>query len=180
MKKFYLLIVLAALMVTSGCDKLKEKTFHTQIHHAFEIDIQQDGELTIDLSETVTALINEELEKAKDGIKEYKLSKIQYKIWEFWGAEPNLFDGTLGFGNLNSTTPGVSISLTDVDLRAGDSNPDRVTLNLNNVDISRVEQYFKDTNGLRLYLQGSVDQKPVHFKLQVTVEIDAVAEVEKK
>lgn len=180
MKNLSSLFVLAAIVLASGCGKLKEKRFSTTIHHAFEVDIQQDGELTIDLNNTITSLINEELEKVKDKIKRYELVNIRYKIWEFYGEEPNLFDGSIGIGNMNSNTPGVTINLTDVDLRAGNDNPNLVIINLNSLDKSRVEQYFMDTNGLRLFLNGSVDQKPVRFKIQVTVDIDAIAEVKKR
>lgn len=180
MKKITTLLLVASVIVLSGCSKFKEKRFSTTIDYAFEVDIQQDDELVIDLNNTITSLINEELNKVKDEIKSYELVGIKYKIWEFYGEEPNTFDGSIGIGNLNSTSPGVVISLTDVDLSAGSDNPNRVVINLNSVDRSRVEQYFMDTNGLRLFLNGSVDDKPVHFKLQVSVDIDAIAEVKKK
>lgn len=179
MRNFSFLIIALAITL-SACSKFKDKRFSTTVNHAFEVDIPDNGQLTIDLNNTITSLINEELEKVKDEIKEYELVNIRYKIWEFYGEEPNTFDGTLGIGNMNSNTPGVSIGLADIDLRAGNDNPNLVLVNLNSVDKSRVEQYFKDTNGLRLFLQGAVDQAPVHFKLQVTVDIDAIAEVKKK
>jgi len=180
MKKLSALFLLAAIIVVSGCSKFKEKRFSTHINHAFEVNIQEDGELIINLDSTITSLINEELKEVKDEIKSYELVNIRYKIWEFWGEEPNMFDGSIGIGNINSTSPGITLALTDVDLRAGNDNPNLVTLNLNSLDKSKVEQYFMDTDGLRLFLNGSVDQKPVHFKIQITVDIDAIAEVKKK
>jgi hypothetical protein len=36
-----------------------------------------------------------------------------------------------------------------------------------------------DTNGLRMFFTGDVDQKPVHFVMELVVNIDAIAEVKK-
>lgn len=173
---FFLTVALALL---TGCEKFNEKRFSTTIPFDFEIDIAEDGELTVDMNGEITALINEELEKVKDEIKNYELVSITYKIWEFYGASPNTFNGSLGFGNANSLEAGVIYAYNDIDLQSGNDNPNQVNMNLNSQDVSRIQQYFMDTNGLRLYLTGGVTSKPVHFKLQVIVNIDAIAEVKK-
>jgi hypothetical protein len=180
MKRFYTLLFLSsAILFFAGCDKFKEKRFSTTIPYAFEVDITENGETTIGLTGELTSLINEELNKVKDDIKSYELVSITYKIWEYYPAGPNTFTGTIGFGNANSTQAGVTYTYNDIDLQAGNDNPSQVNMNLNSQDIERIQQYFLDTNGLKLYLNGSVTNKPVHFKLQVVVNIDAIAEVEK-
>ena len=50
--------------------------------------------------------------------------------------------------------------------------------NANNKRIKFITfQYFLDTDGLRFFLDGSVSEVPVHFKVALTVNIDAIAEV---
>ncbi len=173
---FFLTVALALL---TGCEKFNEKRFSTSIIHEFEIDIQTDGELTVDMNGELTSLINAELEKVKDEIKNYELVSMTYKIWDFYPVASNTFSGTLGIGNANSTEAGVIYAYNDIDLQAGFANANQVNMSFNSQDISRIQQYFLDTNGLKLYLTGAVSAKPVHFILQVIVNIDAIAEVKK-
>lgn len=168
------------LLVFSGCDKMKEKRFSTTIPYDIEIDLAEGESTVIDVNGQLTSMINAELEKVKDNIKSYELKSIEYKIFEFWGASPNAFNGSIGFGNANSIAPGVDYEFNDIDLQAGNDNPNRVKLNLNSQDIAKIQQYFLDTNGLRLYLTGNTTQTPVHFIMQIVVNVDAIAEVKKK
>lgn len=174
------LLILAVAMLLGSCNKMKEKRFSTTMDYAFEIDLQNGDDTAVNLSNTITSLINENLSAVKDGIREYQLVEIRYKVWEFWGAEPNTFDGNIGIGNMNATAPGVLIPLSGIDLKTGSASSSPIRVVLNSVDKSRVEQYFFDTNGLRLFLNGVTFQTPVHFKLQVSVDIDAIAETKKK
>ncbi len=180
MKVFRLaaLFCLIALIV-SGCNKFKEKRFSTTIPYNFTVEITENGSTTVDLTGDITAMINAELEKVKDKIKRYELVSINYKIWEFYGATPNTFTGSIGFGNANAINPGVSYAYSGIDLQAGNDNANHVKMNLNSQDIARIQQYFLDTNGLRMFFTGAVDQKPVHFVMQIVVNVDAIAETKK-
>ncbi len=176
--RFTNFFILVAFLL-SGCDKFNEKRFSTTIPFNFTVEITENDSTQIDLSGEVTAMINAELEKVKDKIKRYELVSINYKIWEFYGATPNTFTGSVGFGNANATSPGVLYEYSGIDLQAGNDNQNHVKMNLNSQDIARIQQYFLDTNGLRMFLIGSVDQKPVHFVMQIVVNVDAIAETKK-
>lgn len=171
--------IISSLIILSGCEKFKEKRFSTTIPYDIEIDLAEGESTTIDVTGQLTSMINSELEKVKDEIKSYELVSIEYKIFEFWGASPNAFTGNIGFGNANSTGPGANYAFNDIDLQAGNDNPNRVKMNLNSQDIAKIQQYFLDTNGLKLYLTGNASQTPVHFIMQVVVNVDAIAEVKK-
>jgi hypothetical protein len=167
------------IFFSTGCDKLKEKRYSTTIPYEFVVEITSDDTTVIDMTGELTSMINTELEKVKDKIKRYELVSMEYKIWEFYGEQPNTFTGTMGFGNANANSAGVIHQFSGIDLKSGNDNPDRVEMNLNSQDIERLQQYFLDTNGLRMFFAGNVDQKPVHFKMQVVVNIDAIAESKK-
>lgn len=169
----------AVTLSLSSCDKLKEKRFSTTIPYDFVVEIPTDGSTAILIDSDITSMINTELEKVKDKIKRYELVSIQYKIWEFYGASPNTFTGKVGFGNANATTPGVLYEFNGIDLQANSDNPNLIKMNLNSQDIASVQQYFLDTNGLKMFFEGDVDQAPCHFIMQITVNIDAIAEVKK-
>ena len=180
MKAFRALgIFTLAILVFSSCSKFKEKRFSTTIPYEFEVEITDSDTTFINLEGSLTSMVNKELEKVKDKIKRYELVSVTYKIWEFYGATPNTFTGTIGFGNANAIEAGVKHSITGIDLEINANDPDQVKLNLNSQDISSIQQYFMDTNGLRMFFTGDVDQKPVHFVIELVVNIDAIAEVKK-
>ncbi|MBX7050863.1 MAG: hypothetical protein K1X54_02395 [Flavobacteriales bacterium] len=174
---FFLFAVVA--MALSSCDKFKEKRFSTTIPYDFVVEIPADGSTVVDLTGDVTSMINKELEKVKDKIKRYELVSVDYKIWEFYGASPNTFSGSVGFGNANATSAGLTYEFNGIDLQVNSDNPDRVKMNLNSQDIANIQQYFMDTNGLKMFFKGDVDQAPCHFIMQIVVNIDAIAEVKK-
>jgi len=169
--------IFTSLFLLLGCEKFKEKRFSSTIPYDIEIDLAEGESTTIDITGQLSSMINKELEKVKDNIKGYELVSIEYKIFEFWGATPNTFNGSIGFGNANSTGSGTTYTFNDIDLQAGDDNPNRIKMSLNSQDIAKIQQYFLDTNGLKLYLIGNTTETPVHFIMQVVVNIDAIAEV---
>lgn len=171
--------IFSSLFILSGCEKFKEKRFSTTIPYDIEINLEEGETTVVDVTGQLSSMINKELEKVKDNIKSYELVSIEYKIFEFWGATPNSFTGNIGFGNANSTAPGSSYEFSGIDLQAGNDNPNRVKMNFNSQDIAKIQQYFLDTNGLKLYLTGNTTEVPVHFVMQVVVNVDAIAEVKK-
>jgi len=178
MKRFtapVLVLLLSLLFI--GCDKFKDKRFSTTIVKDLHINITDNsGSVDVSLNETITSLINSELNAVKENIKSYELVRIKYKIWEYVGDDAATFSGSLGLGNLNSTMPGVSYAFNDISLKAGNDDSDYVIISLNSTDIDKIEQYFLDTNGLKLFLEGNVTHVPVSFILQVVVDVDAIAE----
>jgi len=64
-----------------------------------------------------------------------------------------------------------------VSLQAINDDPEYRTLEKTEQDIDKIEQYFLDTNGLTLFLDGAVTHQPMFFKLDVWVDVKALAEV---
>ncbi|MFN0031196.1 MAG: hypothetical protein ACKVOR_03450 [Flavobacteriales bacterium] len=179
MKTLRTILALVVLMpLLSGCDKFKEERFSTTIPITFEIDKLDTDPLVVDLDGTITALINDELNKYKEEIKRYELVSVTYKVWEYYGTAGVVFDGSIGFGNVNMSAPGVSAQFNDIDLQTSFDNPNQTQFPFNSQDVDKIEQYFLDTNGMRLWLDGDVSDVPVHFVLAITVNVDAIAEVE--
>jgi len=180
MKHLYIVCFsLVAIFLLAGCDKFKEKRFSTTIPIVFEIDKAEGADLIVDMEDEITALINDQLNEVSEEIKSYELVSIEYKIWEFWGTETTTFSGSLGIGNANATGPGVEYAFNDISIMDGSNDPAQVTMNFNSQSIDKIQQYFLDTNGLRLFLSGQTSHAPIHFKIAIEVNIDAIAEVEK-
>lgn len=174
------LLIIVAAFLFSSCDKFNDKRFSTTIIKDLHISITDNsGSVDINLNETITSMINDELAAVKENIKSYELVQIKYKVWEYIGDPAANFSGSLGIGNMNATMPGVSYAFSDINLQAGNDDSDYVLMSFNSTDIEKVEQYFLDTNGLKLFLEGNVTHVPVSFILQVVVDVDAIAETKK-
>ncbi len=172
------LLAIVVLPFMSSCGKFSDKRFSTTIPLVFEISKADSNTTVLDMEQTLTALINANLNEVKDKIKSYELKSITYKIWEYYGSNnPVNLIGSVGFGNVNMSNPGVTYEFNDISLEAGNSNADQVPVSLNSQDIERIQQYFLDTDGLRLWIDGNVSEVPVHFKIAFTVSVDAIAEV---
>ncbi len=70
----------------------------------------------------------------------------------------------------------MTYAFNDISLSAGVADPAKVVINFTSADIDNIEQYFLDTDGLRLFLSGNVSHAPMTFLLQVEVDIDAITE----
>lgn len=174
-----LLLLLLTVLLFTSCDKMKEKRFSTTIPFDFEIEITEDSSAVIDLDGEITAFINAELAGVQEQIKSYELVGIKYRIWEFYGNTPNKFNGSLGFAKRGESVAGVNYNFTDLDLETAFGQITHTAMNFTSDDIAKIQQYFVDSNGMSLFLSGEVESKPVHFVLQVVVDVDAIAEVEK-
>jgi hypothetical protein len=174
-------IAVLSVFTFSSCDKMHEKRFSTTLQFDFVVDQQSgDAPYIVDLSGLVDVLEkNTDLASHKDDIKKFELVQIRYKIFEFYNDPSTTFNGYIGFSNKSMNEPSVSIALNDISLQAGMDSPNLVKLNFSSTDVDKIVQYFTDTKGLKLYLDGNLSQIPTKFTLQVSVDVDAIADVKK-
>lgn len=178
MKTKGLFLAVCIISLFSGCAKLKEVTLDKTVTMNFEVDLQADDPLELDLLE-VLEVATGNLEEYKDAIKSYKIRDVRYKIWEFWThetADDVILNGDLKIGSLTGNAPGVFYNLTDYSLLAASEDPSHTKFNFSGSDVKKIEQYLLGTNGLKIWLNGSVSSVPVHFKLQVVVDLSVTAE----
>jgi hypothetical protein len=178
---FFFAIVIATVLFSS-CDQFDEKRFSTTIPYTFEVSATTDnnGEATIDLNGLIDALeLNANLAEVKDKIQRYELIDIKYKVFEYYDSPATTLNGSIGFGNKNMTEAGTTFLLNDISLQSSMDNADPVKIDFVSAEVANIQQYFFDTNGMKLFLKGLVSQTPVHFKFYLQVDIDAIAEVKK-
>ncbi|MBL7941565.1 MAG: hypothetical protein JNM00_02305 [Flavobacteriales bacterium] len=180
MKNVILCACASAMFLLSGCDKLKEQRYSTTILSNFNVSVSDNsGALDVDVNQTLSSLINAALAEHKDDIQSYELVQIKYKVWEYSGDASATFSGNLGIGNMSATLPGVSYEFSDISLKAGVDDPAQVLMSFTSSEIDKIEQYFLDTDGLKLFLSGNVSHAPMTFLLQVQVDIDAITKESK-
>lgn len=183
MKKLYMLAfgILVSSLFTS-CEKLTEQRFGTSFSYDFVVDMQNTEQpYTIDLTSILDVLQkNAELAQHADHIKSFELVEVKYKVYEYYDSPTNLFTGYLGMGSSNASTPDVRQGLTDFSLQGSmdATNPERITFSAE--DVKKINDYFMQTKSLKLFLNGTTTETPARFKLNVQVDVDAVAEVKVK
>lgn len=145
-----------------------------------DVTTENNGAITIDLNQLADVLAtNANLSEVKEKIKRYELVGIKYKVFEYWNAPTATFNGTIGFGNKNMTTPGLGYSLSNLSLQESMNATELTKIDFQNNDLEKIQQYFIDTNALKIFLQGEISETPSKFVLYLQVDVDAVAEVEK-
>ncbi len=178
---FFFAATISTVLFTS-CDKFDEKRFSTTIPYTFEVSATTDnnGEATIDLNGLIDALeLNANLKEVQDKIQRYELVAIKYKVFEYYDSPATTLNGSIGFGNKNMTEAGTTFLLNDISLQSSMDAVEPVKIDFVNAEIANIQQYFLDTNGMKLFLKGLVSKTSVHFKFYLQVDVDAIAEVKK-
>lgn len=177
-----LLLGLVFLTLFSGCEKFEDKKFSTTIEVRFPVQAQSDdnGSFILDLSNIADVMAtNEDLAKVKENIKRYELVGIKYKIFEYWDSPATTFTGSIGFGNKDMTVPGTELLLTSFNLQESMAQTQLSTMEFSSAEIAKIQQYFTDSNALKVFFKGTLSETPANFNLYLQIDIDAVAEVEK-
>ena len=179
---FHLATSIFVLLFLSGCDKFEEKKFSTTIEVRIPVDVtsENNGAVVIDMNQLADVLaMNSNLAQVQDKIKRYELVGIKYKVFEYWNSPTSTFSGALGFANKNMENPGLDYALTNLSLQQSMDATELTRIDFSNNDLEKIQQYFIDTNALKIFLRGEISETPSKFTLYLQVDVDAIAEVEK-
>jgi hypothetical protein len=177
-----LILGVAMLTLFSGCEKFQDKKFSTTIEVRFPVQAQSDnnGSFVVDLSNLADVIAtNEDLAKVKENIKRYELVGIKYKIFEYWDSPNTTFNGSIGFGNKEMAEPGTEFLLPSLNLQESMTQTQLSKMEFSSAEIAKIQQYFTDSNALKIFFKGTLSETPANFNLYLQVDIDAIAEVEK-
>ena len=177
-----LVLGVAFLFLFSGCEKFKDQKFSTTIEVRFPVEAQSEnnGSFVVDLSNLADVIAtNAELAKVKDNIKRYELVAIKYKIFEYWNSPNTTFNGSIGFGNKEMTTPGTEFLLPSLNLQESMTQTELSKIEFTSAEVAKIQQYFTDSDALKIFFKGTHSETPANFNLYIQVDIDAIAEVEK-
>jgi len=175
--KNYILPLIALAIVFSGCDKLEDKTFEASYAKNLTIDIDESGEGTFDLQETLNVLSNEALEQVQDEIKSYDIRELSYKIWEYDGPAQSILNAEM---KILSSTGAVlfSTALTPELLQTLNADENYRTIDLTEGEENAITAELERENALIIQAVGSVSEVPVYFVFQLKADITAIAEIE--
>lgn len=162
----------------SSCDKMSEHRFSTTLTQVFDVQMNESSlPYSIDLTKLTDVLqANADLASHSEDIKSFEVVKVYYKVWEYYDDPAATFNGYIGLGDKSSTNPGTTLNFTDFLLQSSMDNAETTKLILTTTDVAAINKYLLDTKGLTLYVKGQFSATPARFKLQVSVDVDAVAE----
>lgn len=183
MKKIYTLAVgLLISTMFSSCEKLTEQRFGTSFSYDFVVDMQNaEQPYTIDLTSVLDVLQkNAELAEHADHIKKFELVQVKYKVYEYYDSPTNLFSGYIGMGSANASSADVRQEMTDFSLQSSMDATEHQVITFTAGDAKKINDYFMQTKSLKLWLNGVTTETPARFKLNLIVDVDAVAEIKVK
>jgi hypothetical protein len=179
---FSLLLGLLICSFFTSCEKITQQRFGTTFSYDFVVDMQNaEQPFTIDLTEVLDVLQkNEELAQHADHIKSFELVQVKYKIFEYYDSPTNIFTGFVGMGASDANTADVRKDITNLSLQASmdASEHERITFSAD--EVKKINDYFMQTKSLKIFLNGATTESPARFKLNVQVDVDAVAEFKVK
>jgi hypothetical protein len=77
------------------------------------------------------------------------------------------------------TQPGTEFLLPSFNLQESMVQTELSKMEFSSADIAKIQQYFTDSNELKVFFKGTLSETPSNFNLYLQIDIDAIAEVEK-
>lgn len=176
--KNYILPLIALAFAFTGCDELKEKSFDASYAKNLTVDVDENsGDGAFDISEVLNALSNENLEQVQDKIKSYDIREMSYKIWEYDGPVTSEMQGEIKILNGNGDVLFSSAIAPEllVDMNADEAYR---LIEMTDEEEKVITDALLNDNSVTVRATGTVSEVPVHFVLQMRVDVTAVAEVE--
>jgi hypothetical protein len=171
MKKV-LYIIIAVAMVASGCGKREVRKSAT-LNLDFEVDANTDSALTFQTSGVLRTIANAAIAEVKDDISRYELKSIKYSLWELYGNDSCEFNGSLGIRKIGDAASTVYYSYNNFDF---EPLQEKIEIPFTDGDKKRIEEFLLSGDGLEFALEGNLSHKPIHFVMNIELNVDALAE----
>jgi hypothetical protein len=174
-KHFAFSLVLIAVAFT-GCnlfDKANDVTFTTTLDQTFNVDEEAIAENKAYSQQLVVdATTDPQIDKYKNKIKLFTVTKVTYKITNFESAVPVTFsNGTLSFSSSDATSADAITTISNVDLQDAYYNGTEYELTLSADAITKIQNYLKANKAVKVYLAGTLSQTPVLFDVEVSLNL---------
>lgn len=165
-------LFIAVALVASGCGKREVRKSAT-LNLDFEVDANTDSALTFQTAGVLRTITNAGIAEVKDDISRYELQSIKYSFWELYGNDSCEFSGTLGIRKIGDAASTVYYSYNNFDF---EPLQEKVTIPFTDDDQRKLEDFLLSVDGLEFVLEGNLSHKPIHFVMNIELNVDALAE----
>ncbi len=164
---FISLVVLTGLVLINSCkeDNVLTTDFSVTIKQDFTVNVIYDTVFVIDTVLDATTL-SSDIAKYEDRIEELTLTRVTYKLTEFDGDSSHVLqEGIVGVAAPGDTIPTTLASMSNVNLQSLLNSEEELPMGQSAVTL--VSGLVKNPpNQFRFIMQGSVNKKPVNFKVE--------------
>lgn len=172
MKYSFLVLMALAVVLGAGCNKRDIRKSAT-LNLDFEIDANGDSARTFQMSSVMRATDNAAIAEIKEEIDRYEIRSIKYSIWELYGNDSCQFTGTLKVRKVGDAASEVYYSYNNF---AFDVIERKIEIPFSDSDRKRIEDFLLVSDELEFVLEGTLTHQPLHFVMNVELNIDALAE----
>lgn len=169
-KTAFLLIALALL--AAGCGKREVRKSAT-LNLDLEVEANTDSALTFQSEGILRTLTNAGIAEVKDDISRYELQSIKYSLWELYGNDSCEFSGSLGIRKIGDAASTVYYSYNNFDF---EPLQEKITIPFTDAEKQRIQDFLLSGDGLEFVLEGNLSHKPIHFVMNIELNVDALAE----
>ena len=170
--KTMMFILIAVALVLSGCGKREVRKSAT-LNLDLEVDANTDSALTFQTAGLLRTIDNAGIAEVKDEISRYELESIKYSIWEFYGNDSCEFNGSLGIRKVGDASSAVYYSYNNFGF---EPLQEKITIPFTDAERVRLQDFLLSADGLEFVLEGNLSHKPIHFVMNIELNVDAIAE----
>lgn len=171
MKKITVILI-ALVLITAGCGKREVRKSAT-LNLDLEVDANTDSALTFQTAGLLRTISNAGIAEVKDEISRYEVQSIKYSIWELYGNDSCEFSGSLGIRNIGDASSAVYYSYNNFGF---EPLQEKISIPFTDAERARLQDFLLSADGLEFVLEGSLSHKPIHFVMNIELNVDAIAE----
>jgi hypothetical protein len=165
-------VFIAVILLASGCAKHEVRKSAT-LNLDLEVDANTDSALTFQTDGILRTITNAGIAEVKDDIARYELQSIKYSFWELYGNDSCQFSGSLGIRKIGDASSTVYYSYNNFDFQPLQ---EKIAIPFTESEKQRIQDYLLSGDGLEFVLEGNLSHKPIHFVMNVELNVDALAE----
>jgi hypothetical protein len=180
-RSFQVLALVLIAFSFSGCDLFKsadDVSFTSTLDQTFNIAEESETDSKIFSSVIVLdATTDSEINRYKNKIKGFTVSKIKYKIKNLTGNPSTFTNGKISFGAEGANSADVIANIASIDLVDANDNGTEFELAVDAAGVTKIQNYLKADKSVKIYLEGTLAPTPVYFDLQIYIDVKVEANV---
>jgi hypothetical protein len=170
--KTIMFILIAVALVVTGCGKREVRKSAT-LNLDFEVEANTDSALVFQTAGMLSTITNASIAEVKEEISRYEIKSIKYSIWELYGNDSCVFNGTLRIGKIGDASSAVYYSYNNFGFEPVQ---EKIDIPFSDNERVRLEDFLLSADGLEFVLGGSLSHKPIHFVMNIELNVDVLAE----
>ena len=160
------------MLASTACKKRNEVKSGT-LNLDLEVEVGVDSSRWILAAGGIHTSDNAAIAELIDEIDRYDIQSMKYSIWELYGNDSCMFSGKLVFSNPNNSSSTVIYSYENFDFEPIE---EKIAMDFPENQLQTLEDMLRSSHGVDVKLEGEVSHKPIHFVLNVEMNVNAIAE----